>query len=367
MKKTEILALIQANRIIKRNNPLLSITRDKRFPNIKIDMEYWFPDIEQLKEEFKILQKEVLDVQKESNECKRIIQKCKCNHEVRLKHFGIFSSHSNCIFCNKTIMSDNCVNWEYSVNRNKYYIDFIAKYQDDEDYDYISDGYTEEDIYLIIEKMLEDRDENEDIDLVQELKRLNLEKSIISEKKLEREDYILIISGTNKQYIDNETYIQNKTNLKIALEILKYFSNLLNTKIELIDSKKHQIENLSDKIKLVQYETIDNLNQILIRQQEIPFKIIIDITELFEYTFENEKLIKKETEINLKELYPNSKIIRIKNLSNKRKEELLSYLKEYQSLIYAYQCEKYYSNNEGTLDEQNQEELLSCIKRMLAK
>ena len=367
MKKIEIINLIRANRIIDKNSKLLSITRDKRFPNIKIDIEYWFPDIEELKGEFEILKKEVLDVQEESIKCQEIINKSKCNHEVRLKHFGLFGSHSNCIFCNKTIMGDNCVNWEYSVNRNNYCVDFIAKYQDDEDYDNICEGYTEEDIYLIIAKLLEDRDENEEIDLVQELKRLNLEKSIISEKKIEKEDYILIISGTNKQYLDNETYIQNKINLNIALEILNYFFNLLNTKIELIDCKKHQIENLSDKVKLVQYETIDNLEQILIRQQEIPFKIIIDITELYEYTFKNEKIIKKETKINLEELYPNSIIIRIKNLSNKRKEELLAYLKEYQSLIYAYQYNKYYSYNEGTLDEQNQEEIFSRIKMMLAQ
>lgn len=98
MKKIEIINLIRANRIIDKNSKLLSITRDKRFPNIKIDIEYWFPDIEELKDEFEILKKEVLNVQEESIKCQEIINKGKCNHEVRLKHFGLFGSHSNCIF-----------------------------------------------------------------------------------------------------------------------------------------------------------------------------------------------------------------------------------------------------------------------------
>lgn len=55
MNKIDILNLIKVNRIIKKNSSLLSITRDKRFPNIKIDMEYWFPSINELKDEFKIL------------------------------------------------------------------------------------------------------------------------------------------------------------------------------------------------------------------------------------------------------------------------------------------------------------------------
>lgn len=365
MKKIEILTLIQANRIIKKNNPLLSITRDKRFPNIKIDMEYWFPDIDELKDEFKILQKEVLDVQKESNECKRIIQKSKCKHEVRLKHFGVFGSHSNCIFCNQTIMGDNCVNWEYSINRNKYCVDFIAKYQDDEDYDYINDGYTEEDIYLIIEKLLEDIDENEDIDLVQELKRLNLEKSIISEKNFEKEDYILIIGGTNKQFVDEETYIQNKNNLNQALEILKYFSNLLNTKVELIDSEKHQVENISDRIRLVQYETIDNLKQILIRQQEVPFKIIIDISDLYDYQIEENKLLKKEINLELEKLFSESKIIKIKNLSKVGREELINYLKQSFNMLYAYQNKKYHSIENNELKSEDLDTTCLKIKKLL--
>lgn len=321
MKKIDILNIINANRILNQNNKTLSITRDKRFPNIKIDEEFWFPEIEELKKEFNILKKEIKDAQEESKKCQMIINKSKCNHEVRLKHFGIFGSHSNCIFCNKTIMADNCVNWEYSVNRNKHCVDFISKYQDDEDYDYIEEGYTKEEIYLLIEKILESKQDDEEIDLVQELKQLNLDKCTIIDEPFQMENYILILSGNNRCYVDEETYLYNKRKTNIALELLNYFSELVNTKIELIDSENHEINDINSKIKIQEYETIDELNQILKRQQEIPFKIIIDITELYDYSIQNNGINKKEITLNLEDLFPNSKIIKIKLLSNKKKKK----------------------------------------------
>lgn len=367
MKKIEIINLIRANRIIDKNSKLLSITRDKRFPNIKIDIEYWFPDIEELKGEFEILKKEVLDVQKESNECKQIIQKSKCNHEVRLKHFGLFGSHSNCIFCNKTIMGDNCVNWEYSVNRNNYCVDFIAKYQDDEDYDYVDYGYTKEEIYSIIENILKDKQDNEEIDLVQEIKKLNKDNCYISQKPIKKETYILILNGTNKYYLDKETYIQNNNRINIAIEVLKYLSNLLNTKVELIDNEKLEIENSNSNIRTMKYETYEELNKMLLEQQDIPFKIIIDITQLFDYNIENKEIKRKEIVLELEKIYPNSRIIRIGNLSNKRKEEIIEFLKRYTEIVYAYQNKNYYSLQSNELLIQNQDELLLNIKRLLVK
>lgn len=367
MKKREILDLIKSNRIIKKNELLLSLTRNKNFQNIKLDEELWFPLIPELKEEFNILRKEVVETEKESNECQKIIAKSKCNHEVRLKHFGIFGSHSNCIFCNKTIMSDNCVNWEYSINRNRYCIDFIAKYQDEEDYEYVEEGYTKEQIYLLIEEILKTKNDYEEIDLVQELKKLNLNNSEVKEKPYQKENYILIISGTNKYYVNNDTYLYKKKKSNIAIELLKYFSKLLNTKIELIDSDKHNIDYQNSKIKIEQYDTIEDINKLLNQQQEIPFKIIIDISELYEYSIQNNSVEKKEVELNLEEMFPNSKVIKIKIFSNKKEEEIINYIKKQQLTTYIYQNKNYYYSEETNIRKQNQEDMFSIIKRQLAK
>ena len=48
----------------------------------------------------------------------------------------------------------------------------------------------------------------------------------------------------------NDTYLYKKKKSNIAIELLKYFSKLLNTKIELIDSDKHNIDYQNSKIKI---------------------------------------------------------------------------------------------------------------------
>ena len=365
MTKKEIINIISANKVIKQNELLLSLTRNKNFNNIRLDKEYWFPQIEELTEEFKILEKEVQEALDESEECTKLIKSCNCPHHIRLKHYGVFGSHSTCVLCSESIVSDNCINWEYSVNRNKYCVDLIAKYQDDDDYGDIESGYTKEELYEIIIKILEQKDDDEEVDLVQEFKKINLKNCIITEKPIVKEKYILIINGTNKQFIDEESYIYKKT-LNLGIEFLKYFSALLGTKVELLDSEKQNDELFKNyNNQFIQYKTLDELNDILSRQQNIPFEIIIDISEQYEYFIENDKINKKELDLNLEELFPNSKIIRIKNLSNKRKEEILNYLKSQLIITYAYQNKQYHSLENNKLKSVDFDTTCRTLKRML--
>lgn len=365
MTKREIINLIKVNRTIRKNKSLLSITRDKNFNRIKIDKEYWFPKIEELSQEFKILESEVQDTLEETEKCLDLIKSSNCPHHIRLKHFGVFGSHSTCIFCDKTIMSDNCVNWEYSVNRNKYCVDLVAKYQDDEDYDYVKDGYTEEELYEIILEILKAKKDDEEVDLVQEFKKLNLNNSIITEKPIVKENYILIINGSNKQYIDEDSYIYKKHS-DLGMEFLTYFSSLLGTKIELLDSEKQNSELFQNRTNhFIQYNSIEELNQILKRQQSIPFKIIIDISELYDYQIEEDKITKKEINLELEKLFPQSKIIRIKNLSKARREELINYLNKSYNMLYAYQNKRYHSLENNELKSEDLDTTCSSIKKML--
>jgi len=293
---------------------------------------------------------------------------------VNLKHYELFASYSKCIFCDKKIMGNNCINWEYSMNRNKYCIDFIAKYtSDDEDY-YIKDGYTNEQVYEIIKKILKDKKEDEEIDLVQEIKKLNLPNCHINEEKKVDENYILIIGGSNKQFIDNESYLY-KQGLKVGLHFLKYFSSLLNTKIELIDNSetleskdfKESFPEKNYNLKFTTYSTTSELEKILFTQKDIPFKIIIDLSELYEYKVTNNSISKEKVTLKLKELFPNSHIIRIDNLSKKSTEELFQYLKKVQdnNNLYLYQKEKYYHLESEEIKKENLENTCRRIKRLL--
>lgn len=366
MRKKEILNLIEHNQIIKRHNNLLSIIKDEYYKNRFLDKKYWFPDIEQLKEEFSILGKEISQSLEETIVSKKYIQSNCCHHEVRLEHYGLFCSNYECVFCGKNIVGDNCINWEYSTNRNKHCVSLVAKYQNDDDYGYISKGYTNEDIYEIIINILKDKEIEEEVDLIQEFKKLNLLNCTINEDKKVEENYILIISGSNQQYIDKESYIYKK-GLNIGVDFLKYFIGLLNTKVELIDNNVlKELEEQNKYIKCTKYETLEELEKIIINQKEIPFKIIIDISELFEYKINDNEILKLPYNLNLHEYFPNTHIIRITNLSTKTLGELSSFLQDKEN-TYAYNQNQYYHFDNETLIENNLENTCLKIKKLLKR
>lgn len=328
MKKSEILKLIEVNKIIKNNSDILSITKEKGEDHFPKDKKYWFPDIEELKEEFEILREEVQEALDETNACKTYIQNSNCNHDVRLEHYGLFGSHSKCIFCGKFIEGKNYCNFEYSINRNKYCVTLVAKYQDDDDYGYVSDGYTNEQVYEIILNLLKDKDMDEEVDLIQEFKKLNLHNCKINDEKKVNENYILIIGGTNKKFIDKDTYIVS-LNSNISAEYVKYFSGLLNTRVELIDNTetlgnlelKKMFDDNHRYLKFTSYKTKEELEKELLRQKDIPFKVIIDLSNLYEYKIYNDAVSKENVELNLSEYFPNSHIVKINDSDNNKLQE----------------------------------------------
>ena len=375
MKKSEILKLIEANKTIKKNCALLSLTRDKMVKTLLIDKEYWFPNIDELKEEFDVLREEVQSSLDETANCKKYIQSMGCKHEVRLKYFGLFGGDSRCIFCDEIIAPNNCTSFEYSINRNKYCVDLVAKYQDYDDYDDVEDGYTDEGVYEIIINILKDKEDDEEIDLVQEFKKLNLKNCKINEEKKVTENYILIIGGSNKQFVDDESYLYKK-GLRVGIDFVKYFSSLLNTKVELIDNSETLESDdlkalLKDNynLKLTSYNTTEELEKILLKQRKIPFKIIIDLTELYEYKVSNDTITKESVVLKLDEYFPNSHIIRIGNLSRMSLEELSNFLKSTKnsSDLYAYQSNKYYYLKDDEIKSDNLENTCGKIKRLLKK
>ena len=276
MKKKEIIKLIEANLNIIKSNELLE--------NIKTPFDYLeeqqcFLDIAELKLQFGILRKEVKIGIKKTEEAKKFIKTIKCNHEVRLNYYGDYSSYSICVLCGEKIEGDNILNWELRRDRNKYSIVLDAKDQ----YDYfIPDGYTNEDVYNIIFKILEDKELDEEVDLVQEFKKLNLKRCMINTFQKFDENFILIIGGSNKWYIDDESYItkssvthtyhdldiyNNQEKDIISLKILSYFSGLLDTKVELLEnlevyqSKQFQ-NNFQDKDKNLNFKTYNTIEEL---------------------------------------------------------------------------------------------------------
>lgn len=364
MTKQLLLNLIEANEIINKNKNILSIINYQSIEEIK-NKKYWFPDIEELKDEFNILSKEIEESLTKITNAKNYIKNSNCNHEIRLEHYGLFGSHYKCIFCGKSIAGDNCVNWEYSNNRNKYSVSLVAKYQEDDDYGYISSGYTQEQCYELIIDLIKEKKDDEEIDLIKEFKKLNLSNCHINEEPKTRENYILIINGSNKQFIDQESYLYKK-GLPIGINFLKYFSDLLNTKVELLDNDLILDPEMKKNYSLnyIKYDTINELEKILAKQKEIPFKLIIDISELYVYQIENNEFSKQQYNLNLNKYFPQSNMIKIANLSRKHQEELLEYLKSNEE-IYGYQQDKYYYIDDDEIKSNNLENTCNKLKLLL--
>lgn len=368
MKKKDLLKLIEAKQKIIDNKKLVDFIGTRNDDKL-------FSEINVLKNEFNILKKELIDAREDTKQAKDVINSFDCNHDVRLNKFWLFGSTSYCIFCDKGITSDNNCNWEYSKSRNKYCVILDDRDQDDDDgYYMIEDGYTITKVFEIILDIIKDKEDEEEIDLIQEFKKLNLERCVVNDQKKVKENYILIISGSNKQYIDKQSFIHQK-GLEVGLDFVDYFYGLLNTKVELIDNteflenKKLQqkISSYNDSIKFKSYDTIEELTRTLNYQKEVPFKIIIDLSELYNYKIENNSIVKEKSNINLREIFPNSHIIKIENLSKKGLEELSNFLKENKDInnVYAYQDKKYHYLENDEIKKDDLENTCEKVKRLL--
>ena len=201
MKKKELLELINnvniANHIIRDSSKLLSMTTLASFGYpIPLSEDMWFPDIPDLKDEFEVLKKEVKEVKENARKQKDILKNaCKyCKHEVRLLYDGDFFDNSQCVLCGKVISSDSCFSWGESINKNIHCVLLPSKYQYDDGVRYeVAEGYDEKQVLKIILTILENKSDEEEIDLVDEFKKLNLPNCKIRNEKPKPENYILII------------------------------------------------------------------------------------------------------------------------------------------------------------------------------
>ena len=204
MKKKDIVDLINAKEIIKKNSNLLkSIKTDDGY----LPEEEWVPNIEKYKEQLNILKNEISETIKESKQAQSVVDNIKCSHEVRLKHRETFGSQYECVICGKYASSDNHIDWFQSIYRNKHTISFYDKHQRDEDGYYIyENGKTKDEVIDMILRILAKYNDEDEIDLVNEFSKISIPEAEINLEPRKEENYILIIGGTNLKYIDPNKY-----------------------------------------------------------------------------------------------------------------------------------------------------------------
>lgn len=376
MTKKEILKIIESKELILDNEEILQITKT-RFGN-NISEDNWFYKIDDLKEEFETLKKElrdvVISVQNAENELSNL-KNIDCKHEVRLAYKAGFVNSSECVFCGKHIDGDNlgCANTIYKdINRNKKCVMFAGTF--DDGWSYCS-GYSLKYVFNIIKDILKDKNDNEEINFIEEFKKLDIEDCKIDEREYEKEYYVLIIGGSNKYYINDTHYIVGKS-LSDSSYITHYLCGIPKVNVELFENKdtydsKKFTENFPytniSRTRFDKYETLEELKKIIEEEKHVPFDLIIDVSSLFEYQDNNIT----EYNLDLKELFPNSYIINISKYDLNSEKEFLNHLKQklltYNNAYIQTNKNKYHSiENEG-IKESNLEETCDGIKKILLK
>lgn len=340
MKKKDILRIIELNRTISKNQKLISLTRHERFPNIKIDEEYWFPDISDLNQEFAILKQEIKEAIEENQLSIQTLKELTqdCSHTVRLQTNSFMISSSTCIFCKTHIYGDNTgdANTIYNdINRNRNCVMFTEDRYDENYEDYI-EGYTFQEVYDIILKILETKDNDEEIDLIQEIKQLKLDKCYVDERPIEKEYYVLIIGGSNTIKINENSFMTSNKTLTGA-KLAKLLGGIPKIKVELLENPDTYSKDDFKKIfpytnivgyRFFTYESIEDLEKKLKNEKDVPFTLIINASNLQEFTISNNQITTTSHNLNLSTLFPNSHIIDLLNYHDKDEKEILTDLKE---------------------------------------
>jgi len=327
MKKRELIDYLKAQNIVNKNQKLLAHMKYR-------DKFNWFPKIDDLEDEFNILKKEVNRRYNECNEALKIYNKFRrnCKHEVRI-HDYIYGlppvwkeKVSFCIFCDKKISENSHTIWDESVNINNRFVSFLDKYTSiDEDgmghYERFvrKNGYSKNDIFHLIEKIYNDKNDDDDIDLIEAFSKLNLPDCEIVNKKLKPEYYVLIIGGYNTEKIfDNikvcdTSKVLNYFNRDCTyfFDFYKYFSSLLNTKIHLVYNDLIKIDDTNSYLS-----TYRDIEQLQIRLEQaassyIHYDLILDLSNLHTFSLINNQIYSSNYVLDLRKYFPDSSIFKI--------------------------------------------------------
>lgn len=324
MKKREIVNLIEHNKKVLKGNKYKEIV---------------IPKFDELKDELDILKSEVEEGIKTSEESRKKIKEYNCDHSVRFHYpsgWGYMRS-DECIFCGKGFAPDNVHRGDTiyeDINRNRYCVRFTTNYVYDCDF-YCNNAYSEQEVYDLLLKIIENIDDDEEIDFVQLLKNLNIKDCEVDVRRKENTHYILIISGSNKYSIGDRGYI-TCDGIPLLPDFARLFASIPNVRIELLDNEQSfKDKKFTDKIDInkvrnircVSYETIEEIKKEINNEKNVPFDIIIDMSSLYDYKIDTGKIISEKVDINFKEIFPNSYVIKMDDFGNGEQLEILEILK----------------------------------------
>ncbi|MBR5370112.1 MAG: hypothetical protein IK137_02275, partial [Bacilli bacterium] len=156
----------------------------------------------------------------------------------------------------------------------------------------------------------------------------------------------------------------SRARLEISKTICEFFTGQLDTKVLLIDNPKvtNKFTAYSRNLEVESYDSLNAIKSILDKHKE-DYKLIIDISELYDYKIQDNELKAKEIDLKLQEKFPNAKVIRIKNFTKKDATEIVDFFNSSDDEnTYGYQNNKYYHNEDGKCEALNENDAFQKIK-----
>ena len=347
----------------ERENELGDVTKV-----ISWDEKELIPNIPDIKEDLEIIRIEIQNVLREVAKARKIIKDYKCNHEIRLTQYGFGTLH-HCVFCGKMICGENTRNWEESKYRNSYCVNLDDCNQPDWDSG-LSDGYKEADVFEIIKEIINDKDDDEDIDLVKEFSKLDLKRCEVKMEETKNEQRVLIVGGTNKKHLDEGSYITTKVS-NIAEEIAKEFLGVIDMKVLLIDNEgnfaisHHDYDGLKTQV----YDSSTSLEGLLRYYSEnSKFDLIVDTSDLRSFIIKNGDVVVKKIEINFSKYFPSTKVVRVHDLSDLDKSTIEKTVKSGEYVLsYLFDKDNEYYVEDDNVFSEKREKGFSRIRKEIKK
>lgn len=314
MTKKEILNLINLYKSCT-SNVTISKIEDYKFPRIEAlgnELQVLLDEKNNRKNTFEMQTKELVEL------------KQNCDHTVRLTYPGTFWTNRVCVMCGSTISTASNNTIYNDINRNSYFCEFPGSY-DDEDYGY-QEGVDIEVIYNYINEILKDKSDDDVIDLVQEMKKVYPKRCTYTEKPFAKEYYVLVVGGSNKIKV-GDNHVITGLNSNISVDLTHFFLGIPKVKVELIETPEvyftHKFKelfpygNVDYGGKFESYETESELMQKLTNLSGYcPFDLVVDMSNIFGLSIQDEQLSIVSKKTDLKTLFPNSKIVRFEDISS---------------------------------------------------
>lgn len=288
--------------------------------DLKFKTDIKMPDIPLIKDELEILKKEITDVVLKKEEAENFLKnECKCNHEVVISNVDTGTHFDDtCVLCGKNYLGhDNNYSIHTIARKNKKYIVFEGKCIESEggflaDYRYVT-YHSLKEIREIITNIV-NNNTNEEIDIVEEIRNLNIDHTIINEPQ--NKTLILMIVGSNKFYVNDHNYISSNY-FKDFGNIIRYFNDMYNTVINVIGSDHilSRLGTIPNKLLKWECKDLSDISNALNYNKDIPYNLIINLSNFYTYEVVDNRIVPTKYNLDLEKKFTDIPIFDINEVN----------------------------------------------------